>query len=172
MKTPWGVPVLLTAAVCLGSCRDPDTKTGTSSTGTDSVRVTVVPFETIGDSGGQYFGVGLASEVERSLQSEPGVIVYHWSQTPPGKAASRNHVALEDTALARLGAGLGATHVLAGTIRRDGSRTAIAVKLVRVRDVLALWSGTYWRETAQLQPLPSELTTDVAAALKSSPKLR
>src|SRR5687767_359694 len=115
MKTPWVVRVLLMACLCLGSCRDPDTRTGTSAKGPDSVRVTVVPFETIGDGGGQYFGVGLASEVERSLQSEPGVIVYHWSQTRPGNVASRSRVALEDTSLARLGAGLGATHVLAGT---------------------------------------------------------
>ena len=133
-----------------------------------SSRIAVLPFETSGDSGGRFFGVGLATEVERSLVTEHNLTIVPLSPDADGSAI----VQTNDSSLAVLGERLGASHVLTGSIRRRGPRTEIALRLVRTRDSLALWSGTYWRETSALQLLPADLTADVVDALRRAPRVR
>ena len=139
-----------------------------ANSSTDESRVVVLPFVTIGDSGGRYFGVGLATEVERSLVEDHHLVIVPSPARLPGPTGlSRN-----DSSLAALGDSVRASHVLTGTIKREGPRTEIVVRLVRTRDSLALWSGTYWRETAKLHVLPAELTADVVDALRRAPPLK
>ena len=132
----------------------------------DSSRIAVLPFATSGDSGGRYFGVGLATEVERSLAKQQHLVIV--PSNLDGGAAPNFQT--NDSSLAVLGDRLGASHVLSGSIRRQGPRTEIVLRLVRTRDTLALWSGTYWRETSALHVLPADLTADVVEALRRAPR--
>jgi TolB-like protein len=166
------VLAILTSTVFATACREragpPDSGLATP----DSVRIAVLPFATVGDSGGRYFGLGLAAEVERMLDSVEHVTVQPWNQEQNSVTWKDVPSSDDDSGLARLGHRLGVTHVLGGSVRRDGARTGMALKLIRVRDGLALWSGMYWRETSGLHVLPEDLTADVAEALRTAPKVK
>ena len=69
---------------------------------------------------------------------------------------------------------LGVANVVEGTVRRDGNRIRVTIRLVDARIDEALWSESYDRELTDIFAIQSDIAQTVAAKLsaKLSPKER
>src|SRR5688572_13401032 len=67
-----------------------------------------------------------------------------------------------------VGRQLGVASILEGSVRRDGDRVRVSVRLVKTEDGSVLWAGeTYERSINDLATLQDEITTQLAAKLEA-----
>lgn len=167
-------PAIIITCLCflliVVACRGEGSRDGTDSPRAES-SLLVVPFETQGDSGGNWFGVGLAADVERLLSNEAAVAIHPWNSVLMSKHSGRASMS-SDTTLLQLGREADVVLVLGGSLRRHGTRSELFLHLLRVSDGLTLWSGTYWREAAAMSSFPSEIAVEVTDAVRHAPPLR
>jgi TolB-like protein len=163
------LPVFLCLDLTEG-CTAGGSQDGHAALAADSTLL-VVPFETLGDSGGGWFGVGLAADVERLLSTGAAVTIYPWKADLYANA-SRGTSLSNDTTLLYLGRTARVSLVLGGSLKREGVRSELSLRLLRVSDGTNLWSGTYWREAASLPSFPGEIALEVANALRHAPPQR
>ena len=71
-----------------------------------------------------------------------------------------------DKAARNVAAQLGATHVLDGAVRRDGSRLRVSAHLVDGSSGITLWSMTFERQLADVFAVQDEIAGAAAAALR------
>lgn len=64
-----------------------------------------------------------------------------------------------------IGQKLGVTHLLEGSVRKDGDQLRITAQLIRADDGTHLWSKTYAREFKDVLVVEDEISRDVATAL-------
>jgi len=69
--------------------------------------------------------------------------------------------------LREIGAALGATVVLAGSVRRAGDRVRIVAQLMHTETDRHLWSETYDRRMADIFTIQSEVALQIASALET-----
>ena len=67
--------------------------------------------------------------------------------------------------VAEIGRELGVSHVLEGSIRREGNRLRVTVQLVAARDQSPVWSDTYDRSVHGALTIQSEVAAQVTRAL-------
>ena len=125
--------------------------------------VAILPFlNTPADPENEPFIEGLTDELIGALGTVSGLKV-------TGRASA---FALKGRRLpvATIGDTLGVATVLEGSVRRDGDRLAIAVKLVSTGDSSVLWSKSYDRPFADVFSVQEEIARSVVVAL--TPRLR
>ena len=67
-----------------------------------------------------------------------------------------------------VGRQLGVASILEGSVRRDGERVLVSVRLIRTEDGSVLWAGeTYERSISNLSTLQDEVTSQLAAKLQA-----
>lgn len=66
---------------------------------------------------------------------------------------------------------LGITHVLEGSVRRDGDDLRVTAQLIDAQSEAHLWSRTYDREFGDILDLQSEIARDVGRSLELELKL-
>jgi DNA-binding winged helix-turn-helix (wHTH) protein/TolB-like protein/Tfp pilus assembly protein PilF len=66
----------------------------------------------------------------------------------------------------RVGEALGVTHLLRGSLRRDGERVRVVVTLIDTREGYQAWSHTYERPGSGLAGLPADIARAVAHELQ------
>jgi serine/threonine protein kinase len=130
--------------------------------------IAVLPFDTL--SQGQrntYFADGVQDEILSNLAKVSQLKVI--SRTSVMTYRPRNSRDLRSIANA-----LGVANVVEGTVRRDGNRIRITVRLVDARTDEALWSESYDRELTNIFAIQSDIAQTVAAKLSArlSPKER
>ncbi|MEM1204419.1 MAG: protein kinase [Acidobacteriota bacterium] len=120
-------------------------------------RVAVLPFRSLGPEDTEYFGAGVAEEIQSRLVTVPGLVVL----TPNGPNGEASPV--------EVGADLGAELVLAGTAlwSRDGGeeRVRVTPTLLRVSDGATVWSRTYDRVMRDIFEVQSEIARQVIGQL-------
>ncbi|MCC7461042.1 MAG: winged helix-turn-helix domain-containing protein [Gammaproteobacteria bacterium] len=118
----------------------------------------VLPFVDLGNAAsGQEFSAGLAEDLRNSLARLPGVHVL-------GRG-SVARLQADDTDARQIGRTLGATHVLEGTVRPNGSRVRVTASLLNTRDGFQTWTGSYDRSTSDTILVQTQLARAVADAL-------
>src|SRR5258708_2036215 len=128
--------------------------------------VAVLPFDTLSHGrGNTYFADGVQDEILSNLArvsqlkviSRTSVMTYR-----PGD--NRN--------LRSIAESLGVANVVEGTVRRDGNRVRITIRLVDARTDKALWSDSYDRDLTDIFAIQSEVAQIVASKLSArlSPK--
>jgi TolB-like protein/DNA-binding winged helix-turn-helix (wHTH) protein/Tfp pilus assembly protein PilF len=122
--------------------------------------IAVLPFDDLtGDAARPYFVDGLTEEVIAQLgrvsPARIGVIARTSAMTYRGSSKS----------IAQIGGELGVSHVLEGSVRREGDRLRIATQLVDVSDQAQVWSETYDRTVHGALTLQSEVAAQVSRAL-------
>lgn len=124
--------------------------------------VAVLPFAAVGaDPETEYFADGLTDEVISLLGTIPGLNVVSRSSVYQFKGR---------TADAReLGRKLKASHLVEGSVRRDGQKLRIAVQLVEAANGYQNWTSTFERDWHQIFAIQSEIATAVASKLSSAP---
>ncbi len=118
----------------------------------------VLPFEEVGlcaDDGG--FGEGVAFEVRHRLATA-GIRLADASNLPQ---RSRHDFTVQE-----IGARLGVSVVLEGTIRRSGSRVRVTANLVDSNHGFHLWSGAYERRAGDPFRLQEEIGAEIALAVE------
>ena len=121
----------------------------------------VLPFENLsGDAGQDYFSDGLTEEMITQLgrlsPRQLGIIartsVMQYKSTPrPVSDIARE---------------LGVSHVLTGSVRREGGRVRVTAQLIDARDQTHLWAGSYDRELVDILRLQSEVVQTIAEQIR------
>jgi TolB-like protein len=121
------------------------------------VVLAVLPFENLsGQPEEDYLGDGFTDELITQLGGlEParlGVIARTSAMQYKRTSKSANQVAHE----------LGVDYFLEGTLRHEGNRVRVAVKLVQATDQTNLWTGSYERNLGNILTFHGDIARDVA----------
>jgi TolB-like protein/DNA-binding winged helix-turn-helix (wHTH) protein len=122
-------------------------------------RVAVLPFENLSpDPANAYFADGIHEEILTALASgapELEVVSRTTMMSYRGKGKPVSELARE----------LEATHLLAGTVRREARQVRVTLQLVDARTDRELWTRSFDRELDRVIQLQSDLAREVAAQL-------
>ncbi|HKR08664.1 MAG TPA: tetratricopeptide repeat protein [Gemmatimonadaceae bacterium] len=122
--------------------------------------VAVLPFINLSaDAENEYFADGITDDV-----------ISHLSKIQALKVISRTSVMQfkqRQQTLKEIGAALGATTVLDGSVRRAGDRVRIVAKLVDVHTDQHLWAETYDRQLTDIFAIQTDVALQIASALKA-----
>ena len=118
--------------------------------GASAASVAVLPFASFSEGKeDEYFADGLTEEVIHSLAQVPGLKVA--ARTSAFYFKGRN----ED--LRDVGRRLGVSHVVEGSVRREGTRMRMVAQLIKVDDGFHLWSRTYERNVSDTFAVQTEI---------------
>jgi TolB-like protein/Flp pilus assembly protein TadD len=112
-----------------------------------------------GDPGQQYFSDGISEDLISTLGQFPGLKVIGRTssfQFRDSKEDSRS-----------IGAKLGVTHLLEGSVRRAGDMVRVSAELIDAADGSMQWSEHYDRPYRDLFALQDQITRAVAGSLKA-----
>jgi TolB-like protein/predicted Ser/Thr protein kinase len=121
--------------------------------------IAVLPFVNISsDKEQEYFSDGLSEELIDHLVHSADLKVIARSSSFQFKGKN------EDVrAIAHM---LGVTHVLEGSVRKDGPQLRITAQLIRGSDGVHLWSQTYDRNLVDIFKVQDEIANEVSQALR------
>jgi serine/threonine-protein kinase len=122
--------------------------------------VAVLPFVNLSaDPENEYFADGITEDVIAHLSKIRALKVI--SRTSVMSFKSREH------GLKEIGAKLGATAVLEGSVRRAGNRVRIVAQLIEVENDHHHWAETYDRELNDIFAIQTDVALHIASALKA-----
>ena len=161
-KRLFAIAGLLAAAAVGWYLKDrasPPADTGGSAEGPASVAV--LPFANLsGDEEQEFFSDGMTEELLNVLAKIPAL-----------KVAARTSVfEFKDKGgdVRAIGAKLGVSHIVEGSVRRDGPQVRVTAQLIRVADGFHVWSETYDRELKGVFALQDEIASRIAEQLQGS----
>jgi serine/threonine-protein kinase len=124
--------------------------------------IAVLPFENLSDNkDSSEFAAGIQDDVLTSLaQIHDLKVISRTSVMAYQKPAARN--------IREIAQALGVANILEGSVRRAGNRVLVNVQLIDARNDRHLWAQSYDRTVADSIGLQGELSTQIAAALKTT----
>ena len=124
-----------------------------------TVSIAVLPFVNLsGDPGQDFFADGVTEELTTSLAALPNVLVVGRTSASQFKGERRD--------LRAIGQALNVTHLIEGSMRREGDRVRITAQLIRADSGVHLWSENYDRQFTGIVTLQEDVATAIAGALK------
>jgi len=131
---------------------------GTPAQGTTN-RIAVLPFANISaNSGDSYFADGLTEELISALSEIRGLRII--------ARTSANHYRNSTKSVAQIGGELHVSHLLEGSVRKDGNRIRITTHLVDTESQEEVWSATYDKDLVDVFSIQSDIAASVANSLK------
>ncbi len=127
----------------------------------ESTSVAVLPFADLSPARDQqYLADGIAEEILNVLSRATTlrVIARTSSFSFRGK----------DADVSRIAEVLGVTHILEGSVRKEGDRIRVAVRLVEASNGSRLWSESYDQPAGNVLALETNVATSVAAELRAN----
>jgi serine/threonine protein kinase/Flp pilus assembly protein TadD len=122
--------------------------------------IAVLPFRTVGtDPENEYFADGITEDVIANLSKIRALKVI--SRTSVMQFKSRTQ------SMQQIGASLGATALLDGSVRRAGDRVRIVAQLIDSSTDQHVWADTYDRELTDIFAIQSEVSIQIAKALEA-----
>jgi len=125
------------------------------------VALAVLPFQNLsGDPDQDFFSDGLTEEMITQLARLPAdrLRVIARSSVMPYKGSTKT--------TEQIGRELGVTHVLEGTVRREGDRARITAQLVRVKGQTHVWAESFDRELGGILAIQNEVAQAVARQIR------
>jgi TolB-like protein len=123
------------------------------------VSIAVLPFVNLsGDPGQDFFADGVTEELTTVLANIPNVLVVGRTSASQFKGERRD--------LRAIGQALNVTHLIEGSVRKEGDRVRITAQLVRSDSGVHVWSENYDRQLTGMLALQEDVATAIAAALK------
>ncbi|MCB1552173.1 MAG: hypothetical protein KDJ14_00090 [Xanthomonadales bacterium] len=139
----------------------PDPTSPAANGDADARSIAVLPFANLSsDPEQEYFSDGMTEELLNVLAKIPGL-----------KVAARTSVFQfkgQGGDVREIGGKLGVSHVIEGSVRRDGQQIRVTAQLIRVADGFHVWSETYDRKLEGIFALQDDLAHRVGEALKAS----
>ncbi len=124
--------------------------------------IAVLPLKNVPDDVNyEYLSDGLTESLITALsQIENMKVISH---------GSVSRFKLKDPDPKEVGEQLGVASILEGSVRRDGERVRVSVRLVKTEDGSVLWAGeTYERASNDLSSVPDEIASQLAAKLQAT----
>lgn len=123
-----------------------------------AVSVAVLPFANMsGDPNQEFFSDGMTTEITLALAKIPDLQVV--GRTSAFQYKGRN----QD--LRTIGQALNATHLIEGSVRKEGKHVRITAELVKAEDGTYLWGESFDRELTDIFAIQEEIAQDVAGSL-------
>ena len=126
----------------------------------DARSVAVLPFVNMSaDPAQEFFSDGIAEEILNRL-----------AQFPDLKVAARTSAFQfkgKNLDIAEIGKRLKVSHVLEGSVRKQGTRLRITAQLIDSESGFHLWSETYERDAADVFKVQDEISNAIASALEA-----
>lgn len=124
-------------------------------------RIAILPFENLSpDPNNAFFTDGLHEEILTALanaSTDLDVISRTTMDSYKGKPVTVEQLAKD----------LGCTHVLEGSVRREGNEVRVTLQLINARDDSHIWAQDYDRKLVSAMTLQSEVAKEVAGALSA-----
>jgi len=123
--------------------------------------IAVLPFSSLSDNKrNAYFADGVQDEILSNLAKVSQLkVISRTSVMAFRPGATRNVRSIAES--------LGVANVLEGTVRRDGKRVRITIRLVDARTDKTLWSETYNRDLTDIFAIQSDIAQKVALKLSA-----
>ena len=122
-------------------------------------RLAVLPFSNISpDLKDEYISDGLTEELITVISQLPDVRVIARTSVMQYRATTK--------AISQIGAELGASTILEGSVRKAGNRLRITAQLIDATTQEHLWASTYDRELDDVFQIQAEIAKQVAEALR------
>src|SRR5262249_24485145 len=124
--------------------------------------VAVMPYDNLsGDANLNYFSDGMSAEIQATLaQYQQGLRV-------AGLASSFQFRGAQKEAT-RVRQAMGVTHVVDGSVRREGDRVRIVAELVDARDGTVVWTQSYDRDISQTLDSQANIARQVGQLLHAA----
>lgn len=127
----------------------------------ESISVAVLPFADLSLARDQqYLADGVAEEILTLLSKATTVRVIARTSSFSFRG--------QDADVARISKALGVTHVLEGSVRHEGDRIRVTVRLIEASNGSRLWSESYDRRVGDVLALETNVARSVAAELKAN----
>ncbi|MEL6825522.1 MAG: winged helix-turn-helix domain-containing protein [Pseudomonadota bacterium] len=121
--------------------------------------IAVLPFADMSPERDQeYFSDGISEEILNALANVPGLLVV--GRTSSFAFKNQNEDVRE------IGNKLSVSHVLEGSVRKQGDRVRITAQLIQVDDGFHLWSNTYDGKLVDVFDLQERIAIQIADALQ------
>jgi len=122
-------------------------------------RLAVLPFANISpNSKDEYFADGLTEELISVISKLPGLRVIARTSVAQYKGTAKP--------VAQIGAELGVTSILEGSVRKSGDQLRISVQLIDVQSEEHRWAESYDRKLENVFAIQAEVAEQTAEALK------
>jgi TolB-like protein/Flp pilus assembly protein TadD len=123
--------------------------------------IAVLPFANLSnDKRNAYFADGVQDEILFNLAKVSGLNVISGTSAMTYRPEDKRN-------LRSIAESLGVANVVEGTVRRDGNRVRITIRLVDARTDKALWSESYDRDLTDIFAIQSEIAQAVASKLSA-----
>ena len=133
--------------------------------GPRDISIAVLPFANLsGDVSQEFFSAGMTEELMTTLATIPDLRVVARGSASRFKGDGND--------VRAVGQALGASHLIQGSVRKDGARMRVTAQLVSAEDGLNVWADSYDREATDLFAIQSEIATAIAGALRMPLGLR
>jgi TolB-like protein/DNA-binding winged helix-turn-helix (wHTH) protein len=125
-------------------------------------RLAILPFENLSpDPKNAFFADGLHEEIVSTLAERvPGVEVI-------SRTTMMSYRANPPKPLSTVARELGASHLIEGSVRREGNKIRLTVQLIDARADAHIWSASYDRTLADTLSLESEVAEEIARQLRA-----
>jgi len=123
------------------------------------ISIAVLPFLNLSrDPDQEFFSDGMTEEITAALAKVPGLRVLGRTSAFEFKGQNKD--------LRDIGRALGATHLIEGSVRKDGNEVRITAQLVRADDGTHLWSESYDRELKGVFAVQESIAQAITTALR------
>jgi len=124
-----------------------------------TISIAVLPFANMsGDATQEFFSDGITEEITSALAKVPSLRVV--ARTSAFQFKGQN----QDVRM--VAQSLGASHLLEGSVRKDGDRVRIAAQLIDADSGTHLWSENYDREFTDIFAIQEDIAQAIARALR------
>ena len=131
----------------------------TSATQAGAVSIAVLPFTNLSsDPNQEFFSDGMTEEITSALAKVPNLRVVGRTSAFQFKGENKD--------LRTIGQALSATHLIEGSVRKDGNQLRITAQLIKADDGTHLWTESYDRELKGVFAVQEDIAKAIVAALK------
>ena len=160
-RWPWALATVCVAVavawlvIALRGSSDP------AALAAQNYRLAVLPFENLSpDPANAFFADGMHEEILSSLANVPNLEVISRTTMMQYRRAPKS--------VAEIAKELRITHLLEGTVRREGTLVRMTLELIDARNDRHLWSRTFDRKLTDVMTLQSQVAAEIAGQLRRS----
>jgi adenylate cyclase len=123
------------------------------------IAIAVLPFANMsGDASQEFFSDGMTEEITSALAKVPKLRVVARTSAFQFKSQSRD--------IPSIGQALHATHLIEGSVRKDGNQVRITAQLIKADDGTHIWTESYNRELRAVFAVQEDIAQAIAASLQ------
>jgi TolB-like protein len=123
------------------------------------ISIAVLPFVNLSsDKEQEFFSDGMTEEITAALAKVPSLRVVGRTSAFEFKGQNKD--------LRAIGQALGASHLIEGSVRKDGNQVRITAQLIKVDDGTHLWTESYDRELKGIFAVQEDIAQAIAGALR------